>query len=196
MPYSVVHIDALDRARLDEAGWWRPVRRSLGLTAFGANAYTANAVHEPTPRGGGLAPRGRVERRCEEEAVGPAPLTQRVGAPSQRAPRTKCVRDAYFGTRPISSGPVDARRTPAAPSSSMRSAAASPVPILRLRVRAVTGVRVRRCTRAGATISLASIARRRILSSRATTDASTRSPLESGLPSSGTAIRFVDGDVS
>ena len=134
--------------------------------------------------------------RCDEEAVAPAPLTQSRGAPSQGAPRTECVRDAYFGTRPISYGPVDARRTPAAPSSSIRSAAASPVPIVRLRVRGVTGVRVRRCTCAGATISLASIARRRILSSRATTDASTRSPSESGLPSSGTAIRFVDDDVS
>ena len=139
-------------------------------------------------------PRGEPMRRGDRRTR--AADSESRGTPHRGAPRTKCVRDAYFGTRPISSGPVDARRTPAAPSSSMRSAAASPVPILRLRVRAVPGVRVRRCTRAGATISLASIARRRILSSRATTDASTRSPLESGLPSSGTAIRFVDGDVS
>jgi hypothetical protein len=43
------------------------------------------------------------------------------------------VHDVELGTRPISCGPVDARRTPAAPSSSIRSAAASPVPILRPR---------------------------------------------------------------
>ena len=47
MPYSVVHIDALERARLEEAGWWRPVRRALGLTAVGANAYTADAAGDP-----------------------------------------------------------------------------------------------------------------------------------------------------
>ena len=47
MSYSVVHLDALDRARLDGAGWWRPVRRTLGLTALGANAYTADAAGAP-----------------------------------------------------------------------------------------------------------------------------------------------------
>jgi hypothetical protein len=47
LSYSAIHIDALDRARLDEAGWWRPVRRTLGLTAVGANAYTADVVGAP-----------------------------------------------------------------------------------------------------------------------------------------------------
>jgi mannose-6-phosphate isomerase-like protein (cupin superfamily) len=47
MSYAVVHIDALARARLDEAGWWRPVRRTLGLTAVGANAYTADEAGAP-----------------------------------------------------------------------------------------------------------------------------------------------------
>jgi hypothetical protein len=47
LSYSVAHIDALERARLDEAGWWRPVRRTLGLTAVGANAYTADATGDP-----------------------------------------------------------------------------------------------------------------------------------------------------
>ena len=47
MPYSVAQVDALERARLDEAGWWRPVRRTLGLTAVGANAYTADAAGQP-----------------------------------------------------------------------------------------------------------------------------------------------------
>ena len=47
MSYSAVHIDALERARLDEAGWWRPIRRTLGLTAVGANAYTADVAGAP-----------------------------------------------------------------------------------------------------------------------------------------------------
>lgn len=47
MSYSAVHIDALERARLDGAGWWRPVRRTLGLTAIGANAYTADVAGAP-----------------------------------------------------------------------------------------------------------------------------------------------------
>ena len=44
MSYAVVHIDALERTRLDEAGWWRPVRRTLGLSSIGANAYTADVA--------------------------------------------------------------------------------------------------------------------------------------------------------
>jgi hypothetical protein len=47
LSYSAVHIDALERARLDGAGWWRPVRRTLGLTAIGANAYTADVAGAP-----------------------------------------------------------------------------------------------------------------------------------------------------
>ena len=47
MSYAVSHIDALERARLAEAGWWRPVRRTLGLTAVGANAYTADVAGAP-----------------------------------------------------------------------------------------------------------------------------------------------------
>jgi hypothetical protein len=44
LSYAVVHIDALERARLDESGWWRPVRRTLALTSIGANAYTGDAA--------------------------------------------------------------------------------------------------------------------------------------------------------
>jgi quercetin dioxygenase-like cupin family protein len=41
-PYEVVHLDELDRFPVDEEGLlWRPVRRRLGITAFGTNAYTA-----------------------------------------------------------------------------------------------------------------------------------------------------------
>lgn len=41
-PYEVVHLDDLDRFPVDDEGLlWRPVRRRLGITAFGTNAYTA-----------------------------------------------------------------------------------------------------------------------------------------------------------
>jgi mannose-6-phosphate isomerase-like protein (cupin superfamily) len=36
-----VHVDDLDRVELAH-GWWRPVRRPFGITAFGVNAYTAD----------------------------------------------------------------------------------------------------------------------------------------------------------
>jgi len=40
--YEVAHLDELDRHPLDDEGLlWRPVRRKLGITAFGTNAYTA-----------------------------------------------------------------------------------------------------------------------------------------------------------
>ena len=41
-PYRVTSLDALDRVPLDE-GVWRPVRRVLGVTAFGVNGV----VYEP-----------------------------------------------------------------------------------------------------------------------------------------------------
>lgn len=45
--YEVVHIDELDRFPVDEEGLlWRPVRRRLGITAFGTNAYTAEKGNE------------------------------------------------------------------------------------------------------------------------------------------------------
>jgi quercetin dioxygenase-like cupin family protein len=41
-PYEVAHLDELDRFPVDEEGLvWRPVRRRLGIKAFGTNAYTA-----------------------------------------------------------------------------------------------------------------------------------------------------------
>src|SRR2546426_1795554 len=45
--YEVVHLDELDRFPVDEEGLlWRPVRRRLGITAFGTNAYTAEKGDE------------------------------------------------------------------------------------------------------------------------------------------------------
>jgi hypothetical protein len=40
--YEVAHIDDLERFPVDDEGlMWRPVRRKLGIKAFGTNAYTA-----------------------------------------------------------------------------------------------------------------------------------------------------------
>jgi quercetin dioxygenase-like cupin family protein len=40
--YEVAHLDDLDRFPVDDEGLvWRPVRRRLGIQAFGCNAYTA-----------------------------------------------------------------------------------------------------------------------------------------------------------
>jgi quercetin dioxygenase-like cupin family protein len=40
--YEVAHLDELDSFPVDEEGLvWRPVRRRLGIRAFGTNAYTA-----------------------------------------------------------------------------------------------------------------------------------------------------------
>ena len=56
--YEVVHIDDLDRFPVDDEGLlWRPVRRRLGITAFGTNAYTAEkgierVVEEHQEQGG------------------------------------------------------------------------------------------------------------------------------------------------
>jgi quercetin dioxygenase-like cupin family protein len=40
--YETAHLDQLDRFPVDDEGLvWRPVRRKLGIEAFGCNAYTA-----------------------------------------------------------------------------------------------------------------------------------------------------------
>ncbi|MEK6276147.1 MAG: hypothetical protein AABM30_12575 [Actinomycetota bacterium] len=45
--YEVAHIDELDSFPTENEGLvWRPVRRRLGITAFGTNAYTAEAGDE------------------------------------------------------------------------------------------------------------------------------------------------------
>jgi len=44
MTYSVGHLDELDRVPVMEGLEWRPIRRRLGITAFGVNAYTAEKV--------------------------------------------------------------------------------------------------------------------------------------------------------
>jgi tetratricopeptide (TPR) repeat protein len=45
MTYSVVHLDELERIPIQD-GIFRPIRRRLGVTAFGINAYTAEEPGE------------------------------------------------------------------------------------------------------------------------------------------------------
>ena len=42
--YRVLRIDELDRIPVEEGLEWRPIRRRLGIRAFGMNAYTAEKV--------------------------------------------------------------------------------------------------------------------------------------------------------
>ncbi len=55
--YEVVHVDELEEMPVNDGEFvWRPIRMRLGLTSFGANAYTARAgqrvVEEHYEKGG------------------------------------------------------------------------------------------------------------------------------------------------
>jgi hypothetical protein len=45
--FEAVHVDDLERLHATEHGIWRPVRRRLGITAFGINGYTAERAGDP-----------------------------------------------------------------------------------------------------------------------------------------------------
>ena len=59
-PYDVVHLDELARIPVDEGLEWRPIRRRLGIQAFGTNAYTSSHV-------GGWVVEEHKERSGHEE---------------------------------------------------------------------------------------------------------------------------------
>ena len=44
MTYEVAHLDDLDRIPVAHGLEWRPIRRRLGIGAFGVNAYTAEKL--------------------------------------------------------------------------------------------------------------------------------------------------------
>src|SRR5438094_849188 len=55
--YEVAHIDELEELPINDGEFvWRPIRRRFGITAFGTNAYTAQAgqrvIEEHNERGG------------------------------------------------------------------------------------------------------------------------------------------------
>ena len=82
-PYEVVQLDELDRIPVGEHGlFWRPVRRRLGIEAFGVNAYTAEEAgqevvehHDETGSGAGkhqelyVVVRGRATFTLDDEKI-------------------------------------------------------------------------------------------------------------------------------
>lgn len=42
MTHTRLHLHDVDRVHLEGVGWWRPIRRTLGVTGFGVNGYTAD----------------------------------------------------------------------------------------------------------------------------------------------------------
>jgi hypothetical protein len=81
--YEITRIDELDRIPVGEHGLlWRPVRRRLGIEAFGVNAYTAEEAgqevvehHDETGSGAGkheelyVVVRGRATFTLDDEKV-------------------------------------------------------------------------------------------------------------------------------
>jgi len=47
MSHKLIHLDELDRVPTGSAGAWRPIRRALGITSVGVNAYTAEQAGDP-----------------------------------------------------------------------------------------------------------------------------------------------------
>jgi len=80
--YEVAHIDELEELPINKGEFvWRPVRRRFGITAFGTNAYTANAgqrvIEEHSETGGHqelyVVLRGRATFTLDgEEVAAPA----------------------------------------------------------------------------------------------------------------------------
>jgi mannose-6-phosphate isomerase-like protein (cupin superfamily) len=82
-PYEVTRLDDLDRIPVGEHGLlWRPVRRRLGIEAFGVNAYTAEEAgqevvehHDETGTGAGkheelyVVVRGRATFTLDDEKI-------------------------------------------------------------------------------------------------------------------------------
>jgi tetratricopeptide (TPR) repeat protein len=91
--YRFTHLDELEKVPLEE-GWWRPVRRRLGVTAFGINAYSADTAgaplieeHDETSPGAGgheelyVVVRGAADFVIEGERVAAAEGTMLVVVP-------------------------------------------------------------------------------------------------------------------
>jgi mannose-6-phosphate isomerase-like protein (cupin superfamily) len=80
MTYQVAHLDELERIPVDRGLEWRPIRRRLGIQAFGANAYTAERpgdwiVEEHTETQNGheemyVVVRGRARFTLDGEELG------------------------------------------------------------------------------------------------------------------------------
>src|SRR6202011_2261247 len=68
--YEVAHIDDLERYPVDDEGLvWRPVRRRLGIQAFGTNAYTAEKAGDRVVEELYFVANGRATFSLEDEEV-------------------------------------------------------------------------------------------------------------------------------
>ena len=75
--WTAARLDELDSIPLFDGLVWHPVRRRLGITAFGVNAYTAEAAAEAEPGEARLELGG--ERAVDDEPVaGRRPAEQRA----------------------------------------------------------------------------------------------------------------------
>ena len=120
MSYRVVTLDSLESASLEE-GVWHPIRRALGVTAFGINAYSAERSgapliedHDETSPGAGgheelyFLVRGTATFELGGESVEATPGTLILVEPGTRRNATATSDDAtvvVIGGRPGSAMP-------------------------------------------------------------------------------------------
>ena len=121
MTYSVLRLDDVERIPMAD-GVFRPVRRALGVTAFGVNAYTADEAgdpvietHDETSAGAAgheelyLVAAGEAEFEIDGERVGAPAGTMLLVAPGTMrgaravAPATTVL---VFGGAPGAGGPI------------------------------------------------------------------------------------------
>jgi hypothetical protein len=116
------HIDELERIPLEDGLVYRPIRRALGVTAFGANAYTADragdvVVESHTEVGGGAAGHeelyvvlaGRAEFTVGDERIDAPPGTLVLVPPETRrgaVAREDGTTVLVIGGAPGAAGPV------------------------------------------------------------------------------------------
>jgi mannose-6-phosphate isomerase-like protein (cupin superfamily) len=119
--YQVIDLDSLERVPLEEGIQWRPVRRRLGVTAFGINAYSAERAgeelieeHDETSPGAGghqelyLVARGEARFTAGEETFDAAEGTMILVEPGVRRKATATSDGAtvlVIGGRPGSAMP-------------------------------------------------------------------------------------------
>jgi mannose-6-phosphate isomerase-like protein (cupin superfamily) len=116
------HIDSLERIPLGDGLVYRPIRRPLGITAFGANAYTADRAGEVVIEfhdevGGGSAEHeelyvvvaGRAEFTVADERIDAPPGMLVLVAPGTRrgaVARADGTTVLVIGAAPGAAGPV------------------------------------------------------------------------------------------
>src|SRR4051794_5324136 len=121
MTYSVLHVDDVARIPLED-GVFRPIRRGLGVTAFGVNAYSADAagdrvieVHDELSMGAGgheelyLVTAGEADFEIDGEPVAAPAGTMLLIPPGTRRGATAAVPGTtvlVIGGRPGAGLPV------------------------------------------------------------------------------------------